>query len=78
MAVGILLMVLSGGCSLYVLTFGDWDFLIYAIVFGGPPFLCGFLIYRAAKNRTRRGTSSQGQIPTQDPAMPAKDEPGDQ
>ena len=56
-AVGILIMLFSGGCSLFLL-FADGNldiegFLIILFV-GGPPFLVGYVICRVAISAGRR------------------------
>ena len=48
-AIGVIIMVLSGGCSLVVLSGPDIHVThTLALILGGIPFLIGFLIFLAA------------------------------
>jgi hypothetical protein len=51
--VGILIMVLSGGCSLAFLLGGGIAMLMPALVVGGVPFLLGYVIWRLAARSGR-------------------------
>ena len=50
---GVLIMALSGGCSLFFLFGGGIAMLMPALVVGGVPFLFGYVIWRLAARSGR-------------------------
>jgi hypothetical protein len=57
-AIGILIMVLTGGCTILVaiptLMYNDFSGLPLLLLFGGIPFLVGFWVFKVATTKPRR------------------------
>jgi len=61
--IGIITMVLSGGCSLWALGSMDGQYLTFdaILVIGGSPFAVGLLVFLLAKKSMKSGKKAAGE-----------------
>ena len=63
--IGIITMVLSGGCSLWALGVMDGQYLTLdaILVIGGGPFAVGLLVFLLAKKSLKNSGEAEGEGP---------------